>query len=268
MLVSAPTEREVTFEEACQDPNLRATYVQQAASRGTGPPPVVKAIRYVDPRDKRELERVKREFDYTEDEILRGTTGMTATVAVGGRIPLDQLGRRPVPVTILVFPFAFERGTRFVTEEDFVSGLSHEYLHATTFYNQGRAGFLPFSSFETSAGELNVPLIKNVGELDAFRMELNSQPKRISSAYRAERKQRYLGEYATLWKHEEGMDAAFIEQLKVQFFEAWMLDHPSLYKEDRDGVETWYLEEAETLRRFTLSQAEINRIRARLAEQP
>lgn len=266
MLASPSKERGVTLEDAKQDPTLRAAYVRQLASRA-GRPEVVKTIEYVDPRDKQGLKRVMRKFDYTEDEIFRGTTGMTAVVEVGRRIPLTQLGARPVPVTILVFPFAFERGTRFTTEEDLLSGLSHEYLHATKFYNQGRAGSLPFSAFATVEGELNVALIKNVGELDAFRMELNSQPNRISPGYRQDRMRQYLEEYATLWKHEEGMDPSFIEQLKVEFFEAWMLDHPSLHEEERDGAETWYLEEAKTLRRFTLSLAEIRRIRMRLAEE-
>lgn len=266
VLASTPNEREVTLEEARQAPTLRAAYVRRLASRA-GRPEVVKAIQYVDPRDKQGLKGVMRKFDYTEDEIFHGTTGMTAVVEVGRRIPLMQLGTRPVPVTILVFSFAFERGTRFTTEDDLLSGLSHEYLHATKFYNQGRAGSLPFSAFATVTGELNVALIKNVGELDAFRMELNSQPNRISPGYRKDRMQQYMGEYATLWKREEGMDPSSMERLKVEFFEAWMLDHPSLRKEVRNGEETWYFEEAETLRRFTLSQTEIRLIKTRLAQQ-
>ena len=235
---------EVSFEEAIQKPELRDGYIEKIVAE-IGKPDYVQEINYVDTPE--EFEFLKRVHDYIQEpKTWMATHSME-------ELPIEQLGKQPLPVRISVFPAAFDEGV-IGTENDFLSSLFHEYHHAEVL-NRGKINSIDFKEFLIIEGRFkgswNLSLIKEIMEVAAIREEIHS-PIKISFIYKSQRFNQYLEHYTNIWSYEEGMNPEFIKSLKIDLFENWTLERPELIKERQKGGEIWYLKHPETGREYYL----------------
>lgn len=214
------TEKEISFEVAIKNPQLREVYIEKIVKK-VGKPNSVKEIIYVDTQEE-------REFLEKEHGIICHPKG--AMVAAGKIFGTEHV--------VAIFPYAFS-GELFKKEEDFISNLLHEFRH-TEVFSRGKVRGIPVSSFLTINGELNKKLFQDIFELDAYGMELERQAD-ISSVYQNDLISGYIMYYTDIWNHEKTMEPEFIRFLKIQFFQPWMLKLPILRKEKVNGKEIWYL---------------------------
>jgi len=238
--------QEVSFEEAIAKPHLREDYIEKIVKK-VGKPDYVREINYIDTLE--EFEMLKRVLGY----IPEPKTWMAILSLI--EFHIEELGKRPLPVRILIFPEAFT-GEILKTENDFISSLLHEYHHAQVL-NQGKIDSIDFRRFiiveGTFKGCYNLALIKEIMELAAIREEIHS-PLKISSGYKIQRFHQYLEHYTNIWSHEEGMNPEFIKFLKTEFFESWMLELPYLFKELDKTEEIWYFKSLITGEKFYLPE--------------
>ena len=236
------TEKEVSFEEALKQPQLRESYIERIVEQ-VGKPDYVAVVNYVDTPE--EVKSLIEEYNYifNPDHLM---------AAHSPKIRADLLGKQSFPVRVSVFPFAFS-GEIIKTETDFISCLLHEYFHAENAQKGKTDSFEIFSSFLRIDGQWNKDLFLDVDEMNAIRMELATQTK-ISQEYRVNRMGRYLDYYTNIWNHSEGMEPEFIKTLKIEFFEPWIVNVPGFFKKWQDGKEIWYLKHPETGRVYYLPE--------------
>lgn len=82
------------------------------------------------------------------------------------------------------------------------------------------------------------------------------------------REGRYLLYYTQIWDHSGEINAEFINFLKIEFFESWMLKHPDLIKENRLGKEIWYFKNPRTAKEYYLPEEIIRRFSLKQGAKP
>lgn len=164
---------DISFTDAVKDPQLRDKYIEKIVEE-IGKPDYITVIEYGEPK---ELEK-KYNCHFEPGDFM---------TAIHKMLPLTEYGKKEVPISICIFPLAFENKV-MKTDEDFISSLLHEYCHAEIFQKgkiEGKSGStIMFSAFLTEGGRFNKNLLDDVLELDAIKVEL-ARPK-ISKEYHGE----------------------------------------------------------------------------------
>jgi hypothetical protein len=240
----------ITFEEAQNDPNLRSKYTKQVVSTISNKPRQLVEVRYIGTLDELLPERL--DPSALELQMMTRSDFFPA-----------QFGKAEFPARIIVFPGSFSISGSNQTELDFISTLKHEFRHIRQ-YNEELTE-VSIKRLQTLDGEWNDSLIHNVLEIDANRMELHSNLP-ISQSRIEARELQYIFNYLNIWLNSKKMDSLVIENLKVDFFECWMLTHDLFLQRSLQDTWTWYVKSTKPTdpgMPFSLTIEEIEKIKAK-----
>ena len=235
--------KDVSFEEAIKNPNVRERYLARIVKQ-IGKVEVVKEIIYVGTPEK--IKYLKRKHNY------EGGPKVLMAVLKSEEIVPGELRKKFTPEMIAIFPYAFS-GEVLKTEGDFKSSLLHEYHHVKTYLTEEVDGIK--ISVPPLILDENENLFSAVTEMDAIREELKSGLQ-LSPSYQEDRYYSYLENYTSIWEKQWNTTPNFIQSLKIEFFEDWMLNRPELFR-----GESWYFQHPATGRKYYFSPDEVLAIR-------
>lgn len=222
-------KRELSFEEAKNDISLRHTYIEQLGVQNGNI-----LFRY-NPVQRSDNAPANMDFAFVKP--------FTCSAPI-----------KEEPTFVINFYSAF---FDFTAKDDRDVIIKHEYRHVEQYRAQKVVG-IPMSDLCTVDGKPNMPLLDNIGELDAIRSTGLSMFDQLSRELQKTSQDVYLDHYTLIWENSTGMDPKLISRIKIEFFESWMLTQ---FTERADASYTW---EPNPNEKYPLSREEVTKIKQKL----